>query len=151
MALIFQREQFTQALGEEGIPLAQMHNAEVGGVTAGVRVRVPQELYETLQASDSLRIYTLREDAELKGYNVFVVMNHPQFQARVAQHDSMFIHPSVRHGFNALKFLRWCDEQLKAEGTQFVFQHVTAQLDFSPILLRMGYKPHETIYSKQLT
>ena len=150
MALTFQREQYTEAFGQEVQPLAEMHNKEIGGVLSDLSVRVPQEMYEQFQATGVLRLYTLREDGEVKGYNTFMVMQHPEYGLPMAQHDAMFLHPSVRVGFNAIKFLRWCDEQLKADGVAVVTQHVTAALDFGAMLRRAGYRHHETIYIKRL-
>jgi hypothetical protein len=46
--------------------------------------------------------------------------------------------------------MRWCDEQLKADGVAFVTQNVTAGLDYSKLLTRIGYQHHETVYIKRL-
>lgn len=148
--ITFQRDLFSDELEVELDPLAQAHNKEIGGQMADLRVRVPRELYAQLEPQNMLRIYTLREDGDLKGYNIFAMMVHPQYSKLIAQHDSMFVDPSVRAGFNAVRFLRWCDEQLKADGVAFVTQSVTAALDYSPILRRLSYAPHETIYIKRL-
>lgn len=150
MGLTFQRETYTTALGEEAFPLAQMHNAEIGGAVSDLHIRIPADMYQSLDERDLLRVYTLREDGILKGYNVFAVMQHPEYGKLSAQHDVMFLHPDVRKGFNAIRFMRWCDEQLQADGVLFVTQNVTAALDFSPVLKRLGYEHHETIYIKRL-
>jgi len=148
--ITFQRERFTERLEEELLPLAHEHNQEIGGVISDVSVRVPKEMYEHLDANDLLRIYTVRENGDLKGYNIFAVMLHPEYAHFTAQHDAMFVHPSVRSGFNSMRFLRWCDEQLKQDGVLFVTQNVTVEKDYSAILKRLGYKPSETIYIKRL-
>jgi hypothetical protein len=146
----FQRERFTKEFEAEVLPLGEMHNREIGGVIADVRIRVPREMYESLDSNDMLRIYTLRQDGALKGYNIFAVIVHPEYGKPTAQHDVMFLHPDVRSGFNASRFLRWCDEQLKEDGVLFVTQHVTASKDFSPLLKRIGYQHSETVYIKRL-
>ena len=149
-AVTFQRERFSKHLEEELLPLALEHNLEIGGVVSDVVVKVPRQMYEQLDANDLLRIYTIRENGQLKGYNIFAVILHPEYNSLTAQHDAMFMHPSARHGFNAMRFLRWCDEQLKQDGVLFVTQNVTVEKDYSPILKRLGYKPSETIYIKRL-
>lgn len=146
----FQREPFTKEFEVEALPLGEMHNREIGGVIADVRIRVPKEMYESLDSNGMLRIYTLRQDGVLKGYNIFAVIVHPEYGKPTAQHDVMFLHPDVRSGFNASKFFRWCDEQLKQDGVLFVTQHVTASKDFSAILKRIGYQHSETVYIKRL-
>jgi len=148
--ITFQRERFTERLEEELLPLANQHNQEIGGVVSDVIVKIPREMYEHLEANGLLRIYTIRENGELKGYNNFAVIIHPEYAHLTAQHDAMFVHPSARNGFNAIKFLRWCDEQLKQDGVLFVTQNVTVEKDYSAILKRLGYKPSETIYIKRL-
>jgi len=148
--ITFQRECFTEQLELELLPLAQEHNQEIGGVVSDVSVRIPREMYEQLDANGFLRIYTIRENGELKGYNSFAVMLHPEYAHLTAQHDAMFVHPSARNGFNSMRFLRWCDEQLKQDGILFVTQNVTVEKDYSAILKRLGYKPSETIYIKRL-
>lgn len=148
--ITFQRERFNADLEKELLPLALEHNKEIGGVISDVTVKVPREMYEQLDANDLLRIYTIRESGELKGYNIFAVILHPEYNQLTAQHDAMFVHPSVRHGFNSMRFLRWCDDQLKQNSVLFVTQHVTIEKDYSPILKRLGYKASETIYIKRL-
>ena len=148
--ITFQRERFDAILEAELLPLALQHNQEIGGVVSDVTVKVPRQMYEQLDENDLLRIYTFRESGKLKGYNIFAVMLHPEYAHFTAQHDAMFVHPSARNGFNSMKFLRWCDEQLKNDGVLFVTQNVTVEKDYSPILKRLGYKPSETIYIKRL-
>ena len=150
IAITFQRERFSADLEEELLPLALEHNKEIGGVISDVTVKVPKEMYEHLDANDMLRIYTIRQNGELKGYNNFAVILHPEYNQLSAQHDAMFVHPSARSGFNSMRFLRWCDEQLKQDGVLFVTQNVTVEKDYSAILKRLGYKPSETIYIKRL-
>lgn len=148
--ITFQRERFTKEFEAESLHLGEMHNKEIGGVIADVKIRVPVEMYENLDSNDMLRIYTLRQDGMLKGYNIFVVIVHPEYAKLTAQHDVMFLHPDVRKGFNAVKFLKWCDNEMKKDGILFVTQNVTAAKDFSPLLKRIGYQYSETIYIKRL-
>jgi hypothetical protein len=146
----FSQEQFTDALAEEIYPLAELHNKEIGGVIQNISIKIPIEFYKNLDESGMLKAFCLRKNCELLGYNVFTAVIHPQYNVLCAQHDSMYLHPSARVAFNAIKFLRWCDEMLKNDGIVFVTQNVTHQKDFSPLLKRIGYRPHETIYIKRL-
>ena len=148
--IVFSKESFTNDLADEALSLAELHNKEIGGVLEDVSVRIPKEFYKNLDESGLLKTFCIRKNGKLMGYNVFTSMNHPQYNVLSAQHDSMFLHPSVRLGFNAVKFLRWCDEMLKRDGVVFVTQNVTVKKDFSSILKRIGYEPYETIYIKKL-
>lgn len=146
----FSEERFTDALAEEIYPLAELHNKEIGGVIQDISARVPIELYKNLDKFGILKIFCLRKNCKLFGYNILASMIHPKCNVLCAQHDSLYLHPSARVGFNAIKFLKWCDELLKNAGIVFVTQTVTHQKDFSPLLKRIGYKSHETIYIKKL-
>jgi hypothetical protein len=150
MALTFQRERFTPALGEEARPLIQGHHEEVSGPIADLPARIPFEQYEALENADRLRVFTARRDAMLVGYNVFAMAIHHQHGVRCAFHDTLFLHPSERRGTSGMRFLRFCDEQLQADGAFFVTQHVSAGVNIKPLLERMGYQAAETIYIKRL-
>jgi GNAT superfamily N-acetyltransferase len=150
MALTFQRERFTSALGEEARPLIQGHHEEVSGPIADLPARIPFEHYEALESVDNLRVFTARRDELLVGYNVFGFTLHHQHGVRCAFHDTLFLHPSERKGTSGMRFLRFCDEQLKADGAMFVTQHVSAAVNIKPLLERMGYQEAETIYIKRL-
>lgn len=150
--LTFALEPYTQKLRSEAVPLVQAHAAEVKTMPEGMEVRVPEGLYLELDAAGFLKVYTARdsETSELVGYNVFTIMNREEINALMAQHNSMFLRQDYRKGFNAMKFLKWCDDHLASIGVCYVTQHVTEAVDYSPLLRRLGYSKTETIYGKRL-
>jgi GNAT superfamily N-acetyltransferase len=151
MAATFQLEAFTESLGREAEPLIEGHHAEVSGLLAKhIPARIPFEHYQALEDLGKLRVFTLREDGVLKGYNVFMFTEHHQHGTLAAFHDTLFVHPSIRRGTTGLRFLRWCDERLREHGAKFITQHVSEGKDIGPLFLRLGYKPAETIYIKPL-
>ena len=48
------------------------------------------------------------------------------------------------------RFIRYCDEQLRAQGVQAVYHHVKAKQSFGPTLTRQGYELVDLIYAKRL-
>jgi hypothetical protein len=48
------------------------------------------------------------------------------------------------------RFIKWCDEQLRAEGVAVVYHHIKAAHNFGPMLERFGYELVDLIYSRRL-
>ena len=144
----FQREIFTEELGNEGEALINIHHAEVSGEIAHLPARVPYEKYGSLEQAGILRLFTARDNGKLVGYNVFMLIEHHQHGVPFASHDTLFLHKDFRKGTTGIKFLKWCDEQLKQDGARFITQHSSGSVDLENIFLRMGYKLAEKIYLK---
>jgi hypothetical protein len=108
-------------------------------------------VYARADAGGTLRIFTCTLGDELCGYQVFFVAPNPHYKESLqAVQDILFLDATVRQGLTGYKFIKWCDEQLKADGIQIVFQHVKLSNDFSPILKRLGYEEHEKVLSRRL-
>lgn len=145
----FQREIFTEQLGNEAEELIGIHHAEVSGEIADFPARVPYDKYGDFEQLGLLRVFTARHESRLVGYNVFAFIEHHQHGVNFASHDTLFLHKEFRKGTTGIKFLKWCDEQLKNDGALFVTQHSSVSLDLEKLLLRMGYKLAEKIYLKR--
>jgi hypothetical protein len=50
----------------------------------------------------------------------------------------------------AYQFIKWVDEQLKAEGVQVVYAHVKSAFNFGSMLRRLGYQDHDVTYARRL-
>ena len=98
----------------------------------------------------ALRCFTAREDC-LVGYACFVVAPNKHYMGSLqAMQDVLFISPGHRKGLTGYRFIRWCDEQLKAEGVQVVYHHTKTAHDFGALLTRQGYEEVDRIYAKRL-
>ena len=65
--------------------------------------------------------------------------------------DILFLLPEFRGSTVGFRLVKFCDEQLRAEGVQVVYQHVkNAHPMLGAVLSRVGYEPVETIYAKRL-
>jgi N-acetylglutamate synthase-like GNAT family acetyltransferase len=60
------------------------------------------------------------------------------------------VHPEYRSTGAGPDLIRYCDEQLRADGCQAVYHHVKAAHNFGPLLKRMGYELVDLIYAKRL-
>lgn len=150
-AATFQCETLTADAMREAEPLLRAHWAEVAHYD-DIPLDPDVAVYVATQNAGALRYYTIRDtaDGSLLGYAVFFVRAHPHYRTtRYAAQDVIFLHAGAR-GLIGLKFLKWCDAQLQAEGVTVVTQHVKAAHDFGPILLRNGYEVVDIIYAKRL-
>jgi GNAT superfamily N-acetyltransferase len=146
--LKFQKET-VEAIRDEVQPLIEEHYQEISA-NLDIPLKPNWEKYIGLDHMGVLRIYTARNDAgELIGYGVYFVQKNLHYDDSLqAVQDILFI----RKGFRGTggRLIKWCDEQLKAEGVQVVYHHVKIMHDFGPLLERMGYKCIEKIYSRRL-
>jgi len=146
---VYQREQFSDALYSELRPIITEQYEKICHFKHAP-LNPNLAVYKKSDEAGYLRFYTARNDeGELCGYaTFFVIGNLHQMDSKRASHDSIYVLKSKR-GFGH-QFIRWMDEQLKAEGIDVVFHSVNALHDFSHILKRLGYEKVETIYSRRL-
>lgn len=144
----FQREPLFCAF-EDLAPLAEMHNSEL------TRGAIPLDMnwaqYAALESAGILVLFTCREEFRLVGYSAFILagaLHHKSLM--VAQNDSLFLHPEFRRGTTALRFIDYCDGELKKLGAQKIVYHVTLAHDWRPILHRRGFEDEEIAVTKLL-
>jgi hypothetical protein len=153
MKAFFQREALTPALFDEMLPLLQDHWKAIAHYQ-DIPLSPAIDVYLASQAADILRVYTLRDaDAHyrLEGYAVFFVRPNPHYSGSLqAAQDILYINPASRLGMTGIKFIKWCDEQLREDGVQAVYHHSKVQHDFGKILTRLGYEAVDIIYARRL-
>ena len=106
--------------------------------------------YAALEDAGALRTYIAR-DAEggMVGYAVFFVKANIHYKSSIqALQDILYIHPGSRG--MGLRFIKWCDDQLRQEGVQVVYHHVKKEHNFGPALERFGYQLIDLIYGRRL-
>lgn len=146
--MTFQQEPVSDTLIQEVFPLLEMHYKEISHYP-DIEFAPDLEAYKAVAASGNLRVFTAREEGVIVGYSVFFLRHNMHYQKSYqAVQDIIYIDPKKR-GFG-MKFIGWCDEQLKAEGVQVVYQHVKAKHDFGPMLKRMNYELIDLIYGRRL-
>lgn len=141
------RELFGEIL-EDLRPLLFQHREEIDLFSKPLEVDVPT--YLSWEGADVSRLYTLRtEEDELVGYALFVLFTHNHHRSRLhATQDVLFVKKEYRG--NGLKFIKYCEDQLKKDGVETVHQCVPSCNDWSKVLEFKGYKKLETIYVKDL-
>lgn len=148
--MTFSREPLTPTLAQEILPLLRAHYQEIAHFK-DIPLDPDWKLYESAHDSGMLHVYTARKAGLLLGYAVFFVRPNPHYKtSRQAVQDILYLDPSLRSGFNGLRFIRWCDRQLRHDGVQAVYHHVKCANDFGPVLRRMGYQQVDMIFAKRL-
>lgn len=149
----FNAETFSEDLFEESLPLLTEHWREIAHY-GDIPLDPDFEVYAAIARAGQLRVFTVRTvepTQELIGYAVFIVRPNPHYKGSVqAVQDVLFIRPSHRGGSMGYRFIRWCDQRLRAEGAQLSIHHVKSAHDFGPLLNRLGYELVDFIYCKRL-
>lgn len=146
--ITFQREKL-QDIFDEMLPLFERHWEEIT-FYKDIKLDVNTEAYYEMEDSGRLRIYTAREkDGKLIGYGAYMMRQNIHYKSSYqALQDVLFIDKEKR-GFGG-KFILWCDNQLKKEGVQVVYQHIKASHNWGKMAERLGYELQDLIYSKRL-
>lgn len=146
--MIFSRENAIDVMADM-VPLIIKHHYEVSRFK-DLTLKPNLDLYVKCDEAGILRIFTARDKGDLVGYLICYIRPSLHFQTQDAVQDALYFAPSHR-GHTSLKFLKWCEEQIKNEGVDFIYQHVNVDHDFSPILKRWGYEHLDSVYVKRLS
>lgn len=139
--------------GAELEALTRAHYDEIA-IHKDIELKPRWDVYYKAEEMGKTRYYTVRDETDkLLGYALFFVDKHIHYaDCTVANQDVVFLDQSIRGKKAGALFIAWCDEQLKNVGVQLVMHHVKAkpELDFSPLLEKMGYSIADKIYTKRL-
>lgn len=148
MAVAFAQESFAQ-VWDEAEALLFANHAETG-MLDHAEFEPDKERYLQIEATGMFRVFTARDQGRLVGYSLFFVSTHLHYRTKkFASPDTLFVHPDYR-GLPAVRFIRWADDRLKAEGVHYVYRHVSRKKDYSRTLERLGYEPVEVGYRRIL-
>jgi GNAT superfamily N-acetyltransferase len=153
MNIVHQREHLNVALFESLMPLLHEHWAEIAHFK-DIPLEPDLDTYLAAQAAGNLRVFTARDTDDhynIVGYIVYFVRHNIHYRSsKQAVQDILYLRKTARVAWVGYHLIKWCDEQLRAEGVQVVYQHSKIAQDFGPILRRLTYEPVETIYARRL-
>ena len=145
--VVFQREQ-AQNCFLEAIPLLIEHGRELKYYSE-LKLEPEFSRYEQLEFAGLLRTYTARLNKTLIGYAVFFFTPHLHFKNHIfATCDIIFVHPKHR-GFG-LRFIRWCNDNLRNDGAYSIHYYVNTLFDYGSVLKRLGFEHTAELYSKTI-
>ena len=145
----FSREPATPVLFEKLLPLMQAHHREVGHFS-DMKLAPVYDGYLKLEEAGILRIFLVSDSVlnTIVGYNIFFTQPHIHYCETVqAYQDAIYISPRYRG--RGSKFIRWCDDEIFAEGITLIYQSVKAKKNHGPLLVRLGYNLVDLVYVKR--
>ena len=150
MNYVFQTEEFNDGLIEEMMPLLQEHYLEISHYK-DIPLNPDYETYKRVFSLGLMRVFTARNlvDSKLIGYNVMLIRNNMHYKDSLQAVQDIIYIDKTKRGFG-LKFISWCDDELRKQGIQVVYQHMKAAQSFGPMLERMGYELVDLIFAKRL-
>jgi GNAT superfamily N-acetyltransferase len=107
--------------------------------------------WEFYRRSPIVRVFTARADGVLIGYGVFFISKNKHYMSSLqAVQDILFVSPEYRGRMVGPRLIAFCEECMKEEGVQCIYQHTKRAHNFGPLLGSMGYEEIETIWAKRL-
>lgn len=135
-------------------PLLELHYNEIAKYK-DIPLEPDWSCYKAMESLGVLKIFTCRActeelgKGELVGYGIYFVKKHLHYtSALIANQDILFLRKD--HRGKGMRFINWCDEQLKAMGVTMTIQHVKATHNFGPMLERLNYELMDLIYTRRL-
>lgn len=148
--IVYQNEPLTDELMEDISDYALDHLIETGA-NFKMKPEVWADWYNAVSKQGNIRIYTAR-NGKLVGYAVFFVSPHRHHKSVIqATQDLIYLAPEARKGMIGMSFLKWCDDRLRDEGVQIVYQYSSMAHDIGQVLSRMGYINTQALWARNLT
>lgn len=148
----FSRETVSVELFEELMPVLERHFKEIAHYQ-DIPLQPDIQRYINIDQAGCLRAFTARDELkELVGYVVFFVQPAIHYSGSLqAMQDVVYLEKSQRGLGFGRAFLQWCDEQLKADGVQVVYQHVKPKhMALAKVSESLGYELVDHIYGRRL-
>lgn len=150
--VVYARETLAEVRASGVDELLHRHWAEIAHYP-DIPLDVDWEAYECAERSGALRAYTARMGREIIGYAAFLVKHNPHYKSSLqAVQDVLYLAPEHRGGRVGYRLMIFAEEQVRAEGTQAIYQHSKARrdIDIGPILARQGYEVIDHLWAKRL-
>jgi len=109
------------------------------------------ELYEALEETNSLSIFTVRSDSNLIGY--FVVITMPSLHCRgltQALCDIIYLDKDYRKGLIGYKLFKFAEDCVREDGADVLYVATTKVNPIDNLMVKLGYNKIETRFEKVL-
>jgi L-amino acid N-acyltransferase YncA len=148
--ITFQTEKWRDALPEME-PILVKHWREIALGHDKVPLDIARDKYQALCDAGVLHIVTARDNGVLVGYHVAIVSGHLHYLSTLhAITDVYFILPGYRRGFTGIRLFKQVEVFMRALGVKKLITATKLHLDMGKILIRLGYTPTETTYTKYI-
>lgn len=133
------------------IPLLGKHWEEVALNKEKIKLNPDWDAYANLEDAGVLKIFTARADGKLIGYFVVFVKSHIHYKDHLfCYNDLIFIDEEYRKGFTSPRLIKFAEKCLKADGVEVMIVNTKMHKPFDSLLVWLGYKHIENLYSKVL-
>ena len=146
----YQHEKYHDVI-EELKPHLHEHYKEVAMYQDKIDFDPNYEAYGVAQDNGMLYIYTMRDEDELVGYNIFFVQTHPHYSSNMfAVNDIVYIAPNYRHKVDTLGFFAYCENSLKELGVDVMTYHMKVLKTFEMLMKTLEMDHAEHMYTKYI-
>lgn len=133
------------------IPLLEKHWEEVALNKEKIKLNPDWDAYANLEDAGVLKIFTSRKDGKLVGYFVVFVKSHIHYKDHLfCYNDVIFVDEEYRKGFTSTRLIKFAEKCLKADGVEVMIVNTKRHKPFDSLLVWLGYKHIENLYSKVL-
>lgn len=149
-SVTYGKEDYTDVLAAEFWDLLELHRQAILPFD-DIPLDPDWAVYQMLQDNNMIAIFTARHEGALIGYLHFVVS--PAVFSKgiiLATQEGLFVHPTYRRGMTCARLLKIADEWLEENGVSLVVQRVHKDIDYSPLLERMGYEYTDKTFTRRL-
>jgi GNAT superfamily N-acetyltransferase len=128
------------------------HWAEVGSHPTVRKLKLPEDKYALLESQGMLlSLFAHADDGSLVGYSVNILsQNMHSADTKVAQNDSLYLHPDHRKGMAGVRLMHETEAQAQLRGAQIMVWHAKEQSGLDRLLIKLGYGVLDVLYSKEL-
>ncbi len=150
MTVVFATERFQDFQPELAL-LVPDHWREIALNHNEIPLDPDWDRYNVLSDSGSLHCVTLRDEGILVGYHLAIITGMLHYKTTLnGITDVYYIKPDYRKGFTAVRMFRYVEAELRKRGCKQLITATKKHLDISAILVRLGFKPVETVFRKVL-
>lgn len=149
--MITYQQEFLLTVEKDIKPLLEEHWLEVATNKHAIKLNPDWEAYHTLEDQGMLHIFTAREGDTLVGYFVTISRKHIHYKDHMfAVNSALYLKKAYRKGFISARLFKFAEKSLKEDGVSVLIVSTTNNKPFDKLLLWLGYKSVETMYSKLL-
>jgi len=146
---MYQEESFIDCI-EEMKALVDAHGEEVSLHKDTIKFDPDYDTYVAASGLDILKVVTARtHEDEMIGYSTYFIQPHPHYKGTMfASNDALFVRKDYRNSSVGYCILEKAEEMCKELGVQVMTINSKVNLDFKPLMDRLGFNRVEYMYSK---